>query len=82
MEINLIQIGNSKGIILPKSLLKQFRLQNKINLEIEDNRILLEPIKNKPRQNWENAFKEMSKNNDDQLLIDDSIDIDFEEWQW
>jgi len=38
--------------------------------------------KTKPRKNWEQAFKQMHENGDDQLLIDDVFsDESLEEWK-
>ena len=47
---------------------------------LEKERIILKPI-DSPRKNWEKAFEEMSKNNDDTLLFNDVFeDQNFEEW--
>jgi len=34
------------------------------------------------RKNWEHYFKKMKENNEDHLLIDDSIDLDTGQWEW
>ena len=35
-----------------------------------------------PRENWEEAFKRMYENGDNELLIDDIFeDLDLEEWE-
>jgi len=68
MEANIIKIGNSKGLILSKSILELYDIHDKVILE--KGRIILKPI-NKPRKNWEASFKQMRTENDDQLLIDD-----------
>jgi antitoxin MazE len=70
MEANIIKIGNSKGLILSKSILEEYNIHNKIEVILEDGRIILKPIKN-TRENWESSFKQMRIENDDQLLIDD-----------
>ena len=33
-----------------------------------------------PRQGWAEACKRMHANQDDKLLIDDHLDLDFENW--
>ena len=70
MEANIIKIGNSKGLILSKSILEQYNIHDKVKVILEKGRIILKPI-NKPRKNWEASFKQMRTENDDQLLIDD-----------
>ena len=80
MELSIINIGNSKGIRLPKTILEKYNIQDKIELILEKGFIVLKP-KAEPRKNWEKAFQEMHKNGDDQLLIDDVFDDEnFEEW--
>lgn len=80
MEISVINIGNSKGIRLSKIILEKYNIQDKIELILEKEFIVLKP-KTEPRKNWEKAFKKMRENNDDQLLIDDVFeDENFEEW--
>lgn len=80
MEIPVINIGNSKGIRLSKTILEQYHIGDKIELILEDGYIILKP-KTSPRQNWEEAFRQMHANGDDQLLIDDVFtDENLEEW--
>lgn len=80
MELRLINIGNSKGIRLSKTILEEYSITDMIELVFEKGYIILKP-KTEPRKNWEKAFKEMNKNEDDRLLIDDVFeDESFEEW--
>ena len=80
MELSIIQIGNSKGFRLSKTLIDKYKIKDKVELILEKGYIILKPI-SKPRQNWEIAFKEMNDNGDDQLLINDVFEDDnFEEW--
>lgn len=73
MLMDIIKIGNSKGIRLPLAVLKQCGIDSKVELEIKDNYIIIKAVNN-PRQGWAEAFKIMHKNNDDSLLIPDEID--------
>ncbi|HBE80138.1 MAG TPA: AbrB/MazE/SpoVT family DNA-binding domain-containing protein [Firmicutes bacterium] len=73
MQMDIIKIGNSKGIRLPQTVLKQCGIESKVELEIQDDCIILKPVKT-PRQGWAEAFKLMHKNNDDTLLILEEID--------
>lgn len=70
MEISVINIGNSKGIRLSKTILEKYNIQDKIELILEKGFIVLKP-KPEPRKHWEDAFRDMHENMDDQLLIDD-----------
>lgn len=80
MEISVINIGNSKGIRLSKTILEKYNIQEKVELTLEKGYIILKP-KAEPRKNWEESFKKMHDCNEDQLLVDDIFeDENFEEW--
>jgi antitoxin MazE len=81
MEIPVINIGNSKGIRLSKVILEQYNISDTLELILEKGRIILKP-KSVPRKGWEKSFKQMHKNGDDALLIDDIFDDEtFEAWK-
>ncbi len=80
MEISVISIGNSKGIRLPKFILEKYKIQDTLELTLESDQIVLKPVY-QARKDWDQSFKLMAENNDDQLLIDDVLgEEDFEEW--
>ena len=77
MEIQVVKIGNSKGIRLSKTLLERYNIRDKLEIIFEKGYLIL-----KPRSGWEEAFKEMHDNKDDQLLFDDVFqDENLEEWK-
>lgn len=73
MELSVIRIGNSKGIRLAKAILEKYGIQDKVELTLEEDCLILKPI-NEPRKGWEDAFKAMHANGDDTLLINDVFD--------
>ena len=80
MDLSIINIGNSKGIRLAKTILEKYNIQDKIELIFEKEHIILR-AKLEPRKGWEESFKAMHDNGDDELLIDDIfLDENFEEW--
>ncbi|MCC6692941.1 MAG: AbrB/MazE/SpoVT family DNA-binding domain-containing protein [Chitinophagaceae bacterium] len=80
MEISVINIGNSKGIRLSKTILEKYSISDKIELILEKGFIILKP-KTEPRKGWDKAFKKMHENGDDKLLMNDVFeDENFEEW--
>jgi antitoxin MazE len=79
MQLSIINIGDAKGIILPKTILKKYSIGDKIELIPEKGYIILKS-KSEPRKNWEKAFEKMHANGDDQLLMKDFFeDESFEE---
>lgn len=80
MEVSIIQIGNSKGLRLSKTILDKYQLKEKLEMILENDHIILRPLK-EPRKGWSEAFQEMHASGDDQLLIDDVFDDEnFDEW--
>ena len=85
----LAQIGNSKGVRIPKPLIEQAKLENvEIEFEIVKDGLLLKPVKTTLRQGWEqsilDAYANSSSNKGEGLLsefLDDS-DLDVDVWEW
>ena len=82
MKTSIVPIGNSKGIKIPKIILEQCHIKEKVIMEVEYDKIIIKPVKNKPRDNWEQSFKKMHENEDDQLIIEDKIDLAMDNWEW
>jgi antitoxin MazE len=78
MQTKIIQIGNSKGLRLSKTILEKYQIGDTVNLRMEENCIIIEAIST-PRNNWVKSFKEMHKNGHDELLIEDIFE---EETNW
>ena len=81
METSIIKIGNSKGLRLSKTILEKYNIKDKVELILDKGQIILKPIE-KPRRDWDNAFKKMRINNDDKLLMNDVFDDEnLDEWK-
>ena len=70
MLIDLIKIGNLKGIRIPSHVIKECNIRDKIELEVNENMIIMRAVE-KPRADWDSGFQRMHKNKDDQLIIDE-----------
>jgi len=80
MELPVIKIGNSRGIRLSKELIRKYKITDKVEIVEKDDCIVLKPTAT-PRENWDEAFREMHLSNDDKLLIDDVFADEIpEEW--
>jgi antitoxin MazE len=81
MEISISSWGNSQGMRLPKSVLKELSLSigDKLNLFVEKNQIILKPVKKeKIKFNISDLVKQMPKNYKPQEEFDNKTGI--EEW--
>ncbi len=82
MKANIISIGNSKGIRIPSTIIKQCNIGDSVDLEVEEGRIILKPLIEKPREGWNKAFRLMHERNEDTLLIDETVNFSAEDWEW
>ncbi len=81
MNIPIIPIGNSKGIRLSKTILEKYSIQDRLEIILEEDYIVLKPS-TQPREGWDQAFKKMNEEGDDQLLLPDLFeDENLEEWK-
>lgn len=84
MKANIVRIGNSRGIRLPKPVLNQCGLDDEVEIEVEGNRLVIRPVR-RPRSGWSRAFAEMAQRKDDALLDRDTALAtawDKAEWRW
>jgi antitoxin MazE len=84
MRAQIVRIGNSQGIRLPKVVLEQAGLSGEVELKVRDNEIVIRPLR-KPREGWDEAFRAMAENGDDKLLDADAPSLtqwDESEWEW
>jgi antitoxin MazE len=80
----IIKIGNSQGIRIPKPLLRQAGLAEEVELEVQQDRIVIHPVR-RPRQGWEEQFSAMAEQGDDRLLDAEVSSLtrwDEDEWEW
>jgi antitoxin MazE len=80
MLAHLVPIGNSKGVRIPAALLRQYNLNDEIELIPGKDEIIIRPVTAKPRQGWDADFAAMHERGDDNMLIEDSLEI--EGWEW
>ena len=82
METNVINVGNSKGIIIPAKFLKILNLKSRVKLSISDNQIIIAPLDKSPREDWEEKIKaDIEKNGSPQMEIPEFFeDENWDEW--
>jgi antitoxin MazE len=72
MTVKLVQIGNSKGIRIPKALLEQAGLEGEVNLRLEGREIVIGPkAKKEPRAGWIEAFERAIAKHGNELTDED-----------
>ena len=69
MRAAIRKLGNSSGVIIPKSMLAEVGLAagDAVDLSLEDGRIAITPVKRRPREGWAAAFAEIGDLRDEDL---------------
>jgi antitoxin MazE len=79
----IIRIGNSRGIRIPKPLLEECGLTDVVELKVEGHTLRISRGR-KVREGWEEAFQRAEDCGEDELLLEGAgtESFDAEEWQW
>lgn len=83
MRTELIRIGNSRGVRIPKPLIEQCGLDGTVELRVENDRLVISRER-RPRQGWIEAFRAAGSSSGDELLFETmaSNEFDRKEWKW
>ncbi len=82
MTAEIIKIGNSRGIRIPKPLLEQCGLAGTVELRVEGDQLIVSPAR-APRSGWDEAFRKAESCESDELLLDGvQNEFDAEAWKW
>ena len=85
MQIQIVKIGNSRGIRIPKALLEQTGLRDIVEIEVENETLTIAPVRSH-RQDWDERFKQMAESGDGILLdakqLKKQSSWDCAEWEW
>lgn len=83
MKADLVRIGNSRGIRIPKPIIEQCGFGKTVELRVEKNCLIIES-ETSPRRGWEEAFRTAGSAAEDELLLHSlpASDFDRDEWKW
>jgi antitoxin MazE len=86
VTIKLRNIGNSKGIIIPKELIAQCHMEESVTIEVKDQQLIIRKAES-PQIQWDTAFnncihESAEEKIDAQSMSDFPNQFDEEEWQW
>ena len=84
MKIDIIKIGNSKGIRLPKAVLEQCGFGDQVELEVRAGEVVLRVARRHPRDGWEDAFQSAADNPEPESALGRFLDLanEFDETEW
>lgn len=82
VHTQIVKIGNSRGVRLPKLLIEQMGFNNEVEIIVQRGQLVLRPV-TRPRRGWDEQFNAMAKHGDDKLIDEPaSTQWDRSEWKW
>jgi antitoxin MazE len=83
MRVELVRIGNSRGIRIPRALIEQCGFGSAVELTVRENRLTIAPERS-ARQGWREAFLRGGPAGADDPAFEmlPSNEFDKAEWEW
>ena len=85
MKTQIIRIGRSQGICIPKAVLDEAGLTCEVELEVKHDHLIIRSSRPN-RVGWDEAFKKMTQKKANQLLDGELLEHqnswDYKNWDW
>lgn len=84
MKAAIVQIGNSRGIRIPKAVFEQCQFEDEVDMEVQNQELVIRSA-SVVREGWNKAFQAMAEAGDDKLLeqaAEPDSSWDDAEWEW
>jgi antitoxin MazE len=84
MRAAVRKLGNSSGLIIPKSLLKEAGVVvgDTVEISLEEGRIVLAPVQRPARVGWAAASRALAEAGDAELVWPEFANADDETFDW
>ncbi|NUO85329.1 MAG: AbrB/MazE/SpoVT family DNA-binding domain-containing protein [Cupriavidus sp.] len=82
MKATIRKMGNSQGVLIPKTILAQLGLENEVEMEIVNDTLVLRRPRQAPRQGWAEASRQIAAEGDDTLVLGELPNADDAELKW
>ena len=70
MQLNIVKVGNSRGLRFPKAVLDEYQIGETVELKLKDGFIELRPTKD-VRKDWKSKLAELSTDPNEEERIPD-----------
>ena len=82
LKTQIIQIGNSRGVRIPKVWLEQLKLGSEVEMAMQADQIVIRPT-HRAREGWAEQFRALASKSDTGLLDEITpTEWDEAEWEW
>ncbi len=82
MITEIRRVGNSRGVIIPKVMLKEAGLEKQAEIVLERGAIVLRKPRRNPRPGWGEASRKIAAAGDDKLIWPEFANRDDEALKW
>jgi antitoxin MazE len=84
MKAAVRRMGNSQGVIIPKPVLAEIgaKTGDVLDLKVERGKIVMAPVKRKPRQGWAEASKALAEAGEGGLVWPEFGNEWDKDWTW
>ena len=82
MLTSIRRLGNSQGILIPKPLLQQLKLEDQAEMRVEGDALVLRRPKNAPRSDWAAASRSVAEAGDDALVLPEFANASDADLKW
>jgi antitoxin MazE len=82
LTAEIVDIGNSKGLRIPKPIRDELGLEGKVTLTVAEGALVVRP-KRGPRADWPERFAKADRHEREPLLMPDHLETEFDsQWTW
>ena len=81
MKFDLIRIGNSQGVRIPKAVIEQCGFRSRVEMRVEGDSLIIRPAA-AARSGWDGAFEAVAGRGDDAALLPEGLEQSFDETEW
>ena len=82
MITEIRRVGNSRGILIPKPMLKEAGLEKEAEIALERGAIVLRKPRRSPREGWAEASRRIAEAGDDELIWPEFGNRDDGDLEW
>jgi antitoxin MazE len=76
------RLRNSRGILIPKRLLKKAGLADQVEIRVEGNKLILRRPGSAPRAGWAEASRKLAASGEDKLVWPEFANEGDADWTW
>ena len=82
MLTKIRRMGNSQGVLIPKRLLQEIGLEDRVEMGVEGDALVLRHPKSSPRSGWAEASMRVAAAGDDVLVLPEFANEGYSDLQW